>query len=116
MHETSSLVFTKAFHLIADVFPLTCDLVQIVMVHIEPVLDQPIREVPGSSRCVVIKETDVVHITRQELHFSDQVSPDSDLTYTVTRQPFYTSPHEYGSLSVCSTKRHHTCTYINTEN
>lgn len=82
------------FHPIPDVFFMACDLVQIVMVHIEPVLDQPIREVPGSSRCVVVKETDVVHITRQQLHFSDQVSLDSDLTYTVTRPPFYTSPHE----------------------
>lgn len=73
---------------------MTCDLVQIVMVHVEPALDQPIREVPGSSQFLVIKETDVVHITRQQLHFSDQVSLDSDLTYTVTRQPFYTSRHE----------------------
>lgn len=73
---------------------MTCDLVQTVMVHIEPVLDQPIREVPGSSRCLVIKETEVVHITRQQLHFSDQVSPDNDLTYMVARPPFYTSPHK----------------------
>lgn len=92
--EAHSDFSTKEFHLIPDLFYMTCDLAQIVMVHIEPVLDQPISEVPGSSRCLVIKETDVVHITRQQLHFSDQVSLDSDLTYTVTHLPFYTSPHK----------------------
>ncbi|XP_078131977.1 FRAS1-related extracellular matrix protein 1a isoform X3 [Sander vitreus] len=65
---------------------------QVVMVHIEPVPDQPPKEVPGSSRCLVIKETEVVHITRQQLHFVDQESPDSELTYTVTTPPFYTGP------------------------
>lgn len=63
------------------------------MVHIEPVPDQPPKEVPGSSRCLVIKETEVVHITRQHLHFVDQESPDSELTYTVTTPPFYTGFH-----------------------
>ncbi|KAA8582572.1 hypothetical protein FQN60_006243 [Etheostoma spectabile] len=66
---------------------------QVVMVHIEPVPDQPPKEVPGSSRCLVIKETEVVHVTRQQLHFVDQESPDSELTYTVTTPPFYTGPH-----------------------
>lgn len=61
--------------------------------HIEPVPDQPPKEVPGSSRCLMIKETEVVHITRQQLHFVDQESPDSALTYTVTTPPFYTGPH-----------------------
>lgn len=59
------------------------------MVYIEPVPDQPPKEAPGSSRCLVVKETDVVHITRQELQFVDEESPDSELTYTVTSPPFY---------------------------
>lgn len=63
------------------------------MVYIEPVPDQPPKEVPGSSRSLVIKETEVLHITRQELHFVDQESPDSELTYTVTTPPFYAGPH-----------------------
>lgn len=69
--------------------------VQVVMVHIEPVPDQPPKEVPGSSRCLVLKETEVVHITRQQLHFVDHESPDSELTYTVTTPPFYTGPHRF---------------------
>lgn len=68
---------------------------QVVMVHIQPVPDQPPKEVPGSSRCLVIKETEVVHITRQQLHFMDQESPDSELTYTVTTPPFNSGPHRW---------------------
>lgn len=63
------------------------------MVHIERMPDQPPKEVPGTSRCLVIKETEVVHITRQHLHFIDLESPDSELTFTVTTPPFYAGPH-----------------------
>lgn len=63
--------------------------------HIEPVPDQPPKEVPGSTRCLVIKETQVAHITRQQLHFVDQESPDSELTYTVTTPPFYTGQYRF---------------------
>lgn len=66
---------------------------QVVMVHVERAPDQPPKEVPGTSRCLVVKETDVVHITRQQLHFIDQESPDSELTFTVTTPPFYSGPH-----------------------
>ncbi|XP_034021139.1 FRAS1-related extracellular matrix protein 1a isoform X2 [Thalassophryne amazonica] len=66
---------------------------QVVMVHIEPVPDRPPKEVPGSRRYLVVKETEVCHITRQQLHFVDQDSPDSELTYTVSSPPFYTGLH-----------------------
>lgn len=61
--------------------------------HVEPVPDKPPKELPGSSRCLVLKETDVVHITRQQLHFVDQQSADGELTFTVTTPPFYSRPH-----------------------
>uniref|UniRef100_A0A8C5DE64 FRAS1-related extracellular matrix protein 1-like n=1 Tax=Gouania willdenowi TaxID=441366 RepID=A0A8C5DE64_GOUWI len=64
---------------------------QVVMVHIEPVPDQPPVEVSTSSRCIIVKETDVVHITRKHLHFIDKHSVDSELTYNVTTPPFFTS-------------------------
>ncbi|XP_047425059.1 FRAS1-related extracellular matrix protein 1a isoform X2 [Mugil cephalus] len=88
-------VFDDSFEVVLSDFhdPPNLSEPQVVMVHIEPVPDQPPKEVPGSSRCLVIKETEVVHITRQQLHFVDQESPDSELTYTVTTPPFYTSPH-----------------------
>ncbi|XP_040887458.1 FRAS1-related extracellular matrix protein 1a [Toxotes jaculatrix] len=88
-------VFDDSFEVVLSDFhdPPNLSEPQVVMVHIEPVPDQPPKEVPGSSRCLVIKETEVAHITRQQLHFVDQESPDSELTYTVTTPPFYTGPH-----------------------
>ncbi|XP_045921786.1 FRAS1-related extracellular matrix protein 1a [Micropterus dolomieu] len=88
-------VFDDSFEVVLSDFhdPPNLSEPQVVMVHIEPVPDQPPKEFPGTSRCLVIKETEVVHITRQQLHFVDQESPDSELTYTVTTPPFYTGPH-----------------------
>ncbi|KAM7365982.1 hypothetical protein PAMP_015455 [Pampus punctatissimus] len=88
-------VFDDSFEVVLSDFhdPPNLSEPQVVMVHIEPVPDQPPKEVPGASRCLVIKETEVVHITRQQLHFIDQESPDSELTFTVTTPPFYTGPH-----------------------
>ncbi|XP_029310735.1 FRAS1-related extracellular matrix protein 1a isoform X2 [Cottoperca gobio] len=88
-------VFDDSFEVVLSDFhdPPNLSEPQVVMVHIEPVPDQPPKEVPGSSRCLVIKETEVVHVTRQQLHFVDQESPDTELTYTVTTPPFYTGPY-----------------------
>ncbi|XP_051918157.1 FRAS1-related extracellular matrix protein 1a isoform X2 [Hippocampus zosterae] len=66
---------------------------QVVMLHVEPVPRQAPREVPTARRCLVVKETDVVHVTQQHLHFVDKDSPDSDLTYTVTTPPFDRDRH-----------------------
>ncbi|KAM9718007.1 FRAS1-related extracellular matrix protein 1a isoform 1-T1 [Menidia menidia] len=91
-------VFDDSFEVVLSDFhdPPNLSEPQVVMVHIEPVPDQPPKEVPGSTRCLVVKETEVAHITRQQLHFVDQRSPDSELTYTVTTLPFYTGPHSRG--------------------
>nr|XP_020450558.1 FRAS1-related extracellular matrix protein 1 isoform X2 [Monopterus albus] len=88
-------VFDDSFEVVLSDFhdPPNLSEPQVVIVHIEPVPDQPPKEVPGSSRHLVIKETEVAHITRQHLHFVDQDSPESELTYTVTTLPFYTGPH-----------------------
>ncbi|XP_026182676.1 FRAS1-related extracellular matrix protein 1a isoform X2 [Mastacembelus armatus] len=88
-------VFDDSFEVVLSDFhdPPNLSEPQVVVVHIEPVPDQPPKEVPGSTRCLIVKETEVVHITRRQLHFVDQESPDSELTYTVTTPPFYTGPH-----------------------
>ncbi|XP_022603580.1 FRAS1-related extracellular matrix protein 1 [Seriola dumerili] len=88
-------VFDDSFEVVLSDFhdPPNLSEPQVVMVHIEPVPDQPPKEVPGSTRCLMIKETEVVHITRQQLHFVDQESPDSELTYTITTPPFYSGAH-----------------------
>lgn len=88
-------VFDDSFEVVLSDFhdPPNLSEPQIVMVHVERAPDQPPKEVPGTSRCLVVKETDVVYITRQHLHFIDQESPDSELTFTVTTPPFYSGPH-----------------------
>ncbi|XP_062240330.1 FRAS1-related extracellular matrix protein 1a [Platichthys flesus] len=88
-------VFDDSFEVVLSDFhdPPNLSEPQMVLVHIEAVPDQPPKEVPGASRCLVNKETEVVHITRQQLHFVDLESPDSELTYTVTTPPFHIGPH-----------------------
>ncbi|KAK7910238.1 hypothetical protein WMY93_014922 [Mugilogobius chulae] len=88
-------VFDDSFEVVLSDFhdPPNLSEPQVVMVHVERVPDQPPKEVPGTGRCLVVKETDVVHITRQQLHFIDPDSPDSELTFTVTTPPFYSGPH-----------------------
>ncbi|KAM4612074.1 FRAS1-related extracellular matrix protein 1a [Polymixia lowei] len=88
-------VFDDSFEVVLSDFhePPNLSEPQVIVVHIEPVPDQPPKEVPGVSRCLVVKETEVAYLTRQQLHFVDLESPDSELTYTVTTPPFYTSPY-----------------------
>ncbi|KAK6494103.1 FRAS1-related extracellular matrix protein 1-like [Huso huso] len=64
---------------------------QVVIVHITPVDDQLPKEVPGVVRYLVVKETEVVHLTKKQLHFINIESPDRELTYTITTPPFFIS-------------------------
>ncbi|KAM6973309.1 FRAS1-related extracellular matrix protein 1-like [Aplochiton taeniatus] len=66
---------------------------QVIYVHIEPVPDQPPKEVPGMSRCLVVRETEIIPLTKNQLHYVDQESPESELKYTVTTPPFYNSSY-----------------------
>lgn len=65
-------------------------LFQIVMIHIKPVKDHLPEEVPGTIRHLVVKETEVAHITKDHLHFTDIESPDNQLMYTIIK-PCFTS-------------------------
>ncbi|XP_075037866.1 FRAS1-related extracellular matrix protein 1-like [Mixophyes fleayi] len=62
----------------------------IVVIHIAPVKDQLPREVVGTTRHLSVKENEVARITKQNLHFTDTESPDSQLLYTVTK-PCYSA-------------------------
>ncbi|XP_068611805.1 FRAS1-related extracellular matrix protein 1a [Brachionichthys hirsutus] len=88
-------VFHDSFEVVLSDFhdPPNLSESQVVLVHIEPVPDQPPKEAPGTGRRLVVKETEVVHITRQQLHFVDPESPDSELTYAVTTPLFHTGDH-----------------------
>ncbi|XP_077598282.1 FRAS1-related extracellular matrix protein 1a [Stigmatopora nigra] len=66
---------------------------QVAMLHIKPVPYQLPIEVSSARRCLVVKETDVVHITQHHLHFVDKDTPESDVTYTITTPPFFSNHH-----------------------
>uniref|UniRef100_A0A8C5M3X5 FRAS1 related extracellular matrix 1 n=1 Tax=Leptobrachium leishanense TaxID=445787 RepID=A0A8C5M3X5_9ANUR len=64
---------------------------QAVIIHITPVDDQLPREAPGIIRQLIVMETEIVYITKKQLHFIDMESPDRELIYTVTTPPCHIS-------------------------
>ncbi|KAM6363304.1 FRAS1-related extracellular matrix protein 1 isoform 1-T1 [Pluvialis apricaria] len=66
---------------------------QVMMVHIIPVDDQLPREAPGVTRHLVVKETEIAHLTKKHLHFIDVEEQDRELTYTITTSPFFSCTH-----------------------
>ncbi|KAL0970327.1 hypothetical protein UPYG_G00240500 [Umbra pygmaea] len=88
-------VFEDSFEVVLSDFhdPPNLSEPQVIVVHINPVPDQPPKEVPGTTRCLVLKETEVIHLTKKQLHFIDLESPDSELTYTVTTPPSFSHTH-----------------------
>ncbi|NXO31726.1 FREM1 protein, partial [Cisticola juncidis] len=68
---------------------------QVMMIHIIPVDDQLPREAPGVTRHLVVQETEISHLTKKHLHFTDVEEQDRELTYTITTSPFFTCAHGY---------------------
>nr|XP_033774927.1 FRAS1-related extracellular matrix protein 1 [Geotrypetes seraphini] len=64
---------------------------QTVIMHITPVDDQLPKEATGTIRHLVVKETEIIHLTRKQLHFVDMESPERELLYTISTPPFFTS-------------------------
>ncbi|XP_077444873.1 FRAS1-related extracellular matrix protein 1a isoform X2 [Stigmatopora argus] len=93
--HTGNDVFDDSFEFVLSDYqdPPNLSEPQVAMLHIKPVPYQLPREVSGARRCLVVKETDVVHITQHHLHFVDKDTPDSDVTYTVTTPPFFSNHH-----------------------
>ncbi|XP_076828088.1 FRAS1-related extracellular matrix protein 1a isoform X2 [Brachyhypopomus gauderio] len=90
-----SEVFDDSFEVVLSDFhdPPNLSDPQIIVIQIQPVPDQPPKEAPGATRHLMVKETDVVYLTKQQLHFMDMESPDCELTYTVTTPPFYSTTY-----------------------
>ncbi|XP_030635867.1 FRAS1-related extracellular matrix protein 1a isoform X3 [Chanos chanos] len=88
-------VFDDSFEVVLSDFhdPPNLSDPQVIVVQIHPVPDQPPKEVPGTTRHLVVKETDVIYLTKQQLHFVDLESPECELTYTVTTPPFYSTTY-----------------------
>uniref|UniRef100_A0A8C4YTM9 FRAS1-related extracellular matrix protein N-terminal domain-containing protein n=1 Tax=Gopherus evgoodei TaxID=1825980 RepID=A0A8C4YTM9_9SAUR len=55
------------------------------------------EEVPGTTRQLVVKETEIAHVTKNHLHFTDTKSPENQLMYMVTKSCF--SPSSPGMES-----------------
>ncbi|XP_058682201.1 FRAS1-related extracellular matrix protein 1 [Poecile atricapillus] len=68
---------------------------QVMMVHIIPVDDQLPREAPGATRHLVVKETEISHLTKKHLHFTDVEEQDRELTYNITTSPFFSCSQGY---------------------
>ncbi|XP_072367081.1 FRAS1-related extracellular matrix protein 1b [Scyliorhinus torazame] len=62
---------------------------QITMIHVTPVKDQLPKEVDGTMRYLVVKETEIRHITKNHLHFTDTESPENELMYIITKPCFF---------------------------
>ncbi|XP_067846389.1 FRAS1-related extracellular matrix protein 1b isoform X2 [Heptranchias perlo] len=62
---------------------------QATMIHITPVKDQLPKEVDGTTRYLVVKETEISHITKNHLHFTDTESPENELMYIITKPCFF---------------------------
>ncbi|RXN31842.1 FRAS1-related extracellular matrix 1 [Labeo rohita] len=93
--HSGSEVFDDSFEVVLSDFhdPPNLSEPQVIVIQIQPVPDQPPQEAPGVTRHLVVNETDVIYLTKQQLHFVDLESPDSELTYTVTTPPFYTTTY-----------------------
>ncbi|NXO01589.1 FREM1 protein, partial [Rhinopomastus cyanomelas] len=68
---------------------------QMMVVHIIPVDDQLPKEASGVTRHLVVKETEIAHLTKKHLHFIDVEEQDRELTYTITTSPFYSCKHSH---------------------
>ncbi|XP_057262243.1 FRAS1-related extracellular matrix protein 1 isoform X5 [Pezoporus wallicus] len=66
---------------------------QVMVVHIIPVDDQLPREAPGVTRHLIVKETEIAHLTKKHLYFLDVEDQDRELTYTITTSPFFSCTH-----------------------
>ncbi|XP_075901306.1 FRAS1-related extracellular matrix protein 1b isoform X1 [Nelusetta ayraudi] len=56
----------------------------VLEVQVFPVEDQVPVEVEGSRRWLTLRETEVLQVTQQHLHFRDGEQPGAELTYTIT--------------------------------
>ncbi|KAG5275412.1 hypothetical protein AALO_G00120010 [Alosa alosa] len=61
---------------------------QAMVVHVFPVKDQLPVEMSGTVHFITVKETEVVYLTQNHLHFRDPENRDTDLAYFITQPCF----------------------------
>ncbi|KAM8803175.1 FRAS1-related extracellular matrix protein 1 isoform 2-T2 [Rhynchonycteris naso] len=96
-HHFGAEIFEDSFEFVLwdSHEPPNLSVPQVVTLHISPVDDQLPKEVPGVSRHLVVKETEVAYITKKHLHFIDTESYDRELLYTITTPPFFSLSHRH---------------------
>lgn len=60
-----------------------------------PVKDQLPVEVSGTVRSITVKETELVYITHNHLHFQAPEHPETDLMYFITQSCFSPTKPQY---------------------
>lgn len=65
------------------------------VIHVTAVKDQLPKEVDGATRHLVVKETEIRHITKNHLHFKDTEYPENELMFTITKPCFSSTNQRY---------------------
>ncbi|XP_053226453.1 FRAS1-related extracellular matrix protein 1 isoform X7 [Podarcis raffonei] len=68
---------------------------QEVRVHIIPSDDQLPKEISGTSRHLIVKETEIAHLTKKHLSYIDREAQEREIIYTITSPPFFSSVHNH---------------------
>ena len=94
-HHLGQEIFVDSFEFVLrdNQIPPNESPTQVVMVKITPVHDLPPEKAPGSSQSLVVRETEIVHITKDQLHFTDAESLEETLRFTVTTPPYHVDTH-----------------------
>ncbi|XP_063962437.1 FRAS1-related extracellular matrix protein 1-like [Lytechinus pictus] len=94
-HHLGGEVFLDTFELVLldNQIPPNESPTQVVMVKISPVHDLPPERVSGSTQSLIVLETEIAYITKNQLHFTDAESTEEHLRYTITTPPYITDTH-----------------------
>ncbi|XP_078264100.1 FRAS1-related extracellular matrix protein 1b [Rhinoraja longicauda] len=89
-HHFGSEVFEDSFEFILSDShdPPNLSDPQVAVIHVTAVKDQLPKEVDGATRYLVVKETEIRHITKSHLHFTDTEYPENELMFTITKPCF----------------------------
>ncbi len=73
-----------------------------MVIHVFPVKDQLPEEVSGTVHTITVKETEVVYITQNHLHFRDTEHLETDLLYVITHPCFSLGNTRYANAFPCN--------------
>ncbi|XP_030844618.1 FRAS1-related extracellular matrix protein 1-like isoform X2 [Strongylocentrotus purpuratus] len=94
-HHLGGEVFLDSFELILldNQIPPNESPIQVVTAKISPVHDLPPERVSGSTQSLIVRETEIAYITKNQLHFTDAESTEERLRYTITTPSYIIDTH-----------------------